>query len=103
MKQAKFAIGQIIKHKLFNYRGVIIDVDFNFLGSEEWYEKVARTKPPKDQPWYHVLVDNSIQQTYVAERNLEVSEVITPINHPVLESYFSRLESGQYIPLARKN
>ncbi len=80
-----------------------IDVDFHFLGSEEWYEKVARSKPPKDQPWYHVLVDNSIQQTYVAERNLEVSKILTEINHPLIESYFSKLESGHYIPLARKN
>lgn len=103
MKEAKFAIGQIIQHKLFNYRGVIIDVDFNFLGSEEWYEKVARSQPPKDQPWYHVLVDNSIQQTYVAERNLDVSDVFTPINHPLLESYFSKLKDGQYVPLTRKN
>lgn len=103
MQEAKFAIGQIITHKLFNYRGVIIDVDFKFLGSEEWYQKVARSKPPKDQPWYHVLVDNSIQQTYVAERNLEVSEVLTPVSHPAVESYFSSLENGLYVLRVRKN
>ena len=65
MQEAKFSIGQIVQHKLFNYRGVIMDVDFKFLGSHEWYEKVARSQPPKDQPWYHILVDNSIHQTYI--------------------------------------
>jgi heat shock protein HspQ len=54
--QAKFSIGQLVHHRLFDYRGVIVDVDAVFLGSEEWYEQVAKSKPPKDQPWYHVLV-----------------------------------------------
>jgi len=70
MQKAKFTIGQIIHHKLFDYRGVIVDVDFRFLGSDEWYEQVARSHPPKDRPWYHVLVDNAVHQTYVAEQNL---------------------------------
>jgi heat shock protein HspQ len=103
MKEAKFSVGQIITHKLFNYRGVIIDVDFNFLGSEEWYEKVARSRPPKDQPWYHILVDNTTQQTYVAERNLKNSGILTPVNHPEVETNFNNLENGHYVQRARKN
>jgi heat shock protein HspQ len=71
MSVANFSIGQIVQHRLFNYRGVVIDVDYKFLGTEDWYEQVARSRPPKEQPWYHVLVDNSIHQTYVAERNPE--------------------------------
>jgi heat shock protein HspQ len=60
---------------------VVIDVDYKFLGTEDWYEQVARSRPPKEQPWYHVLVDNSIHQTYVAERNLDISEDINVIHH----------------------
>ena len=103
MKEAKFAIGQIITHKLFNYRGVIIDVDYNFNGSDEWYDKVARSKPPKDQPWYHVLVDNTTQHTYVAERNLGVTEILTPVIHPAVDDYFISLRDGHYVPRVRKN
>lgn len=102
MKQAKFTIGQIVDHRLFDYRGVIVDVDFQFLGSDEWYETVARSKPPKDQPWYHVLVDNGYE-TYVAERNLQPSESLEPINHPYVSNFFQELKDGIYIPFTRKN
>lgn len=103
MSEAKFAIGQIVHHQLFDYRGVIIDVDFRFLGSDEWYEQMARSRPPKNQPWYHVLVDNAIHQTYVAERNLEASDVLMPIHHPLLEHYFSGIEDGHYVLRNRQN
>lgn len=103
MKEAKFSIGQIIHHKLFNYQGVIIDVDFQFLGSEEWYEQVALSRPPKDQPWYHVLVDNATHQTYVAERNLEASDKNTPINHPLIDEFFDKMKNGSYLLKMRKN
>lgn len=102
MKEARFSIGQIIHHKLFDYRGVIFDVDFHFLGSDEWYEKVALSRPPKDQPWYHVLVDNADHQTYVAERNLEVSEQRAPINHPSIGEFFDKMTNGSYL-LKKKN
>jgi heat shock protein HspQ len=52
--EAKFRVGQVIHHKLFDYRGVIVDVDATFQGSEAWYDAMARSKPPKDRPWYHV-------------------------------------------------
>ena len=103
MSITKFSIGQIVQHRLFNYRGVIIDVDYKFLGSEEWYEQVARSRPPKDHPWYHVLVDNSIHQTYVAERNLEKSADDTVIHHPMLEHYFSDMVDGYYQIRTRNN
>ena len=66
----KYSIGQLIQHVLFDYRGVIVDVDPFFQGTEEWYDKMARSKPPKDQPWYHVVVHDATHMTYVAERNL---------------------------------
>jgi heat shock protein HspQ len=96
MKKAKFFVGQIIHHKLFNYRGVIYDVDYQFHGSEEWYDKVARSRPSKNQPWYHVLVDNATHRTYVAECNLTVSSNVSPINNPLLEHYFDQHEQGIY-------
>ena len=66
----QFSIGQIIHHLKFDYRGVIIDVDASFESSEEWYEMMAKSNPPKDKPWYHVQrIDGT--RTYVAERNLE--------------------------------
>ena len=67
----KYSVGQLIHHLLFDYRGVIVDVDPEFEGSEEWYQQMARSRPPKDKPWYHVLVSNAEHMTYVAERNLE--------------------------------
>ena len=103
MRVAKFSIGQIVHHQLFDYRGVIIDVDYKFLGSEAWYEEVARSRPPKDQPWYHVLVNSAVHQTYVAERNLESREENKPIHHPLLDHYFKGMENGFYQPRARKN
>lgn len=103
MSEAKFTIGQIVQHQLFNYRGVIVDVDYKFLGSQEWYENVARSRPPKDQPWYHVLVHDAVHQTYVAQRNLEPSEEIKPIHHPLLNHYFNGMKEGYYQFRARKN
>ena len=93
---AKFFIGQIIHHNRFNYRGVIVDVDATFQGSEEWYEHVARSRPPKEQPWYRVLVDGGEHETYVAERHLEPAPDKGPISHPAVSHRFSGYENGTY-------
>lgn len=103
MKQAQFTIGQIVHHRLFDYRGVIVDVDFQFQGSDEWYDTVALSRPPKDQPWYHILVDNGGYESYVAERNLEPSQLLDPVNHPFVASFFQELKDGVYVPSRRKN
>ena len=68
--KAKYCIGQLIQHKLFNYRGIILGVDLEFKSTDEWYEMVAKSRPPKNEPWYHVLVHQKGHQTYVAEQNL---------------------------------
>ncbi len=102
-KSAKFTIGQLIKHKIFDYRGVVIDVDPEFAGTDEWYEAVARSKPPKDAPWYHVLVDNAEARTYVAERNIESDESGRPIDHPDLNDYFRILGNDGYLPRRKDN
>ncbi|MDX1482923.1 MAG: heat shock protein HspQ [Alphaproteobacteria bacterium] len=93
---ARFHVGQPIHHKLFDYRGVIVDVDASYQGSAEWYERVARSKPPKDAPWYHVLVDGADHWTYVAERNLEEDHSGEPIDHPDLGEIFKNYSGGQY-------
>ena len=92
----KFFVLQIVHHNRFNYRGVVIDVDADFQGSEAWYEQVARSRPPKDQPWYRVLVDGGEHETYVAERHLDVAPDRTPIYHPQLKDVFSGYEDGAY-------
>jgi heat shock protein HspQ len=96
MKQAKFSIGQCIHHRLFDYRGVIVDVDAEFLGLDEWYEAMARSRPPKDEPWYRVLVHDTGRETYVAERNLQEDDSNEPINHPQLREFFTLFEHGHY-------
>lgn len=96
MYEAQFTIGQIVHHKLFGYRGVIFDVDPVFQGEEEWYERVAKSRPPKDLPWYHVLVDGQPATTYVAERNLAPELDLSPIRHPYVERFFSGQDDGVY-------
>jgi heat shock protein HspQ len=95
-KQAKFHIGQLVHHLRFDYRGVIVDVDPIFRGDDEWYDQVALSRPPKDQPWYHVLVDNAEHMTYVAERHLEPDPSGGPIHHPDLERYLGPFAEGSY-------
>ena len=94
--QAQFSIGQVVHHNKFDYRGVIVDVDANFQGTDEWYNQVARSRPPKDKPWYHVLVDNAIHMTYVAERHLEATKDDEPVTHPALKAYFDDFRNGVY-------
>tara|TARA_Y100001934_G_C12116889_1_gene661234 strand:- start:227 stop:544 length:318 start_codon:yes stop_codon:yes gene_type:complete len=96
MNDAKFAPGQLIHHVRFDYRGVVYDVDAVFSGTDEWYEQMARSQPPKDAPWYHVLVDGASHTTYVAERNLESATELAPIQHPLLDSMFDQFEDGVY-------
>lgn len=93
---AHFYIGQVVHHLRFNYRGVIVDVDADFQGTEEWYEKVARSRPPRDKPWYHVLVDDSDQMTYVAERHLEADDSGEPVSNPAVQAFFDQFQDGVY-------
>ena len=94
--RAKFFVGQIVHHNRFDYRGVVVDVDATFQGSDAWYEQVARSRPPKDQPWYRVLVDGGEHETYVAERHLEIDAEDKPVTHPGLDELFNAYEGGIY-------
>ena len=70
--KAKFCVGQLIHHKLFDYRGIILGVDLEFKSTDVGYNEVAKSRPPKDEPWYHVLIHQKGYQTYVAEQNLQL-------------------------------
>ena len=96
ISRAKFSIGDLVHHRLFDYRGVIIDVDATFQATPQWYQAVALSRPPKDKPWYHVLVDGAVHSTYVAEQNLQPDANARPIHHPLLGQFFSRFENGRY-------
>ena len=97
ISRARFSVGDLVHHRLFDYRGVIFDVDPKFQSTEEWYETVAKSRPPKNKPWYHVLVNGAIHTTYVAEQNLERDPSGEPINHPMLGQFFSGFEAGRYV------
>ncbi len=101
--RAAFRVGQMVHHKLFDYRGLIADVDAEFQGSDRWYEAVARSRPPRDKPWYHVLVHGAEHWTYVAEQNLESDVTGKQISHPDLADHFAEFRDGAYIPTRRAN
>ena len=92
-----FKIGQLIHHKRFDYRGVIIGVDDCFLLTDEWYEHMCKnTKPPKDKPWYNVLVHNATHTTYVTEQNIILDDIDEDIIHPMVPLLFTTLKNGIY-------
>ena len=94
--KAIFQVGQIVHHKLFDYIGVVFDVDPMFQGTDEWYEHVARSRPPKDEPWYHVLVHEAAHTTYVAEQNLEAADTPQTIAHPLAERLLGEFDGERY-------
>ena len=94
--EAKFQVGKIVHHKLFDYIGVVFDVDPTFQGTDEWYEHVARSRPPKHKPWYSVLVNEAAHTTYVAEQNLEPASAPQRILHPLTDRLFSDFDGEQY-------
>ena len=96
-KTAKFYVGELVQHRRFDYRGVVVDVDASFSGTEEWYNTMARSNPPKDEPWYHVLVHQAEHSTYVAERNLETDLTGKPVAHPFLNRFFDEMRDGVYV------
>ena len=99
LKKAKFSIGDIVKHKHFEFRGVIYDVDFEFNNSEEWYQSIPKNvRPRKDQPFYHLLAENDeiTYEAYVSEQNLLIDDSDEPIKHPLIEEIFSGKKGSGY-------
>ncbi len=99
MPLARFAIGEVVRHRLLDFRGVIFDVDPEFANSDEWYEAIPEEiRPAKDQPFYHLLAENAEQSyiAYVSQQNLVPDESDEPIDHPAIATMFEALEDGRY-------
>ena len=100
MRKAKFAIGQVVKHRIYPFRGVIFDVDAEFANSDEWYEAIPEDlRPAKDQPFYHLLAENAESSyiAYVSQQNLVPEEDAEEIDHPAIEGLFDRFDKGRYL------
>jgi len=97
--EAKFQIGQVVKHRLFPFRGVIFDVDPVFNNTEEWWLAIPEhLRPRKDQPFYHLLAENdeTEYEAYVSEQNLLVDDTGRPVRHPQVKEMFGDLKDGLY-------
>ncbi len=92
----RFAPGELVQHRRYGYRGVVVASDASCQASEAWYRK-NQTQPRKDQAWYHVLVDGSDGTTYAAEENLLADPIGAPIAHPLLDTFFSAFHDGAYV------
>ncbi|WP_269716765.1 heat shock protein HspQ [Caulobacter sp. NIBR2454] len=96
---AKFAIGQVVKHRIFPFRGVIFDVDPEFSNTEEWWLSIPpEVRPSKDQPFYHLLAENdqNAYVAYVSEQNLLADDTGEPVVHPQTDTLFESFEPGMY-------
>jgi len=99
-RNAKFKIGQVVKHRLFPFRGVIFDVDPEFANTEEWWLAIPEDKRPhKDQPFYHLLAENAQTHyvAYVSQQNLLADESGEPVQHPEVGSYFAEFKGDHYV------
>jgi heat shock protein HspQ len=97
---AKFRIGEIVRHRIHPFRGVIYDVDPEFSSTDEWWESIpADVRPRKDQPFYHLYAENEQgpYNAYVSEQNLLVDDNPDPVSHPQIPETFAGLENGYYI------
>jgi heat shock protein HspQ len=96
---ARFAIGDVVRHRMFDFRGIVFDVDPVFASSEEWYEAIPEPlRPSKDQPFYHLLAENAESSyiAYVSQQNLVADDSDEPIDHPAIATMFDRVEDGRY-------
>ncbi len=99
---AKFRIGQVVRHRVYPFRGVIFDVDPVFSNTDQWYESIPiEIRPRKDQPFYHLYAQNdqSVYEAYVSEQNLLVDSSDEVLRHPAIATDFVRSDSGDYIPV----
>ena len=97
---AKFSIGEVVKHRHFDFRGVIYDVDFEFNNSEEWYQSIPKdVRPKKNQPFYHLLAESNdvTYEAYVSEQNLLIDDSNEPIKHPLIEEIFVGKKGTSYL------
>jgi heat shock protein HspQ len=96
---ARFSIGDVVRHRMFDFRGVIFDVDPVFANSEEWYQSIPEDiRPPKDQPYYHLLAENAESSyiAYVSQQNLLPDALGEPVDHPAIAGMFEEFDKGRY-------
>ena len=99
--EAKFSIGDVVKHKFLNFKGVIFDLDPTFNNTEEWYNAIPKDfRPRKDQPFYHLFAENEeiFYIAYVSEKNLNIDNSGIPANHPDIMKIFSHFNGVSYVP-----
>ncbi len=97
---ARFQIGDVVRHRVYAFRGVIFDVDPEFANTEEWWQAIPEeARPRKDQPFYHLLAENdeSSYIAYVSEQNLLLDESGAPVSHPQVGDFFAGRQDGRYI------
>jgi heat shock protein HspQ len=95
----KYALGQVVRHRVYPFRGVVFDIDPQFSNTDEWYESIPdEVRPRKDQPFYHLLAENetSYYVAYVSEQNLLPDETGEPVDHPEVHQLFGNLADGKY-------
>lgn len=100
---AKYQIGEVVKHRLYPFRGVVFDVDPMFSNTEEWYAAIPEEiRPNKDQPFYHLFAENAESEyiAYVSEQNLVPDTSGDPVRHPQVDEVFETDEQGRYRPRA---
>lgn len=103
-RMAKYAIGQVVKHRIFPFRGIIFDVDPEFDNTEEWYQSIPEDmRPRRDQPFYHLYAENAETEyiAYVSEQNLLADDSNEPVRHPQAKQAFVRAADGSYRSRAR--
>ncbi len=98
--EARFGIGDVVRHRLFPFRGVIFDIDPEFANTEEWWQAIPEEiRPRRDQPFYHLLAENdeSAYIAYVSQQNLVREDAPEPVHHPAVPQLFGAFENGRYI------
>ncbi len=96
---ARFGVGEVVRHRLFDFRGVVFDIDPVFANSDEWYEAIpAAVRPSRDQPFYHLLAENaeSSYVAYVSQQNLLSDADNGPVDHPQVPELFEQFAEGRY-------
>jgi heat shock protein HspQ len=97
--EARFAIGDVVRHRLFDFRGVVFDIDPVFANSDDWYEAIPKDlRPRRDQPFYHLLAENedSSYVAYVSQQNLLEDSDGGPVDHPSVTELFDDFAEGRY-------
>jgi heat shock protein HspQ len=100
-RTARFKLGQVVRHRVFSFRGVVFDIDPEFNNTEEWYQSIpAEVRPHKDQPFYHLFAENAESEyiAYVSEQNLLPDTSGEPVRHPQVAEVFEKDRNGGYRP-----